>query len=69
MFDWAVGTGGPDRAAVPPGGGYQLALIDVNGGRNATSPVFSISAPQPTVRILSIFEGTCVERKSYCLEL
>jgi hypothetical protein len=62
-FAWTVGASGDGSttAAIPPGAGYQLALLDASqsGDRvlNATSPPFDIYVVQPAVMIHSIFDG------------
>ena len=60
VFDWVVGAA-PDGTPIPPGGGYQLALVDATreGDQtgNATSPIFSIYSSQPSVQITAIFDG------------
>lgn len=58
MFDWVAGTGPDGATPIPPGGGYQLVLVDADSRvGNATSPLFSIFSAQPSVRILSILDG------------
>lgn len=61
MFDWVAGTAPDGAPPIPPGGGYQLVLVDAdNRVGNATSPLFSIYSAQPSVKILYILEGAFV---------
>lgn len=58
VFDWVAGTAPDGAPPIPPGGGYQLVLLDADSRvGNATSPLFSIFSAQPSVRILSILDG------------
>lgn len=66
-FDWTVGSSADGNAApIPPGAGYQLALVDASpsGDRvlNATSQPFDIFVAQPSITIDSMFDGACGAR-------